>query len=114
MDSPPRRGTVPVLAGHREEMDRYRARGKDGMADMSSRPRRSPNRTNACTEGRILALHFSRRWRPHRIAAHLHLARSTVGKVLSRYRIPRLACLDLPPDHFALVDGSPLGRFQRR
>ena len=75
-------------------VDRYRARGEDGMADMSSRPRRSPNRTNVRTERRILALRFTRRWGPHRIAAHLHLARSTVGKVLSRHRMPRLACLD--------------------
>jgi transposase InsO family protein len=75
-------------------VDRYRARGEDGMADMPSRPRRSPNRTPLRTERRIVALRFSRRWGPHRIAAHLHLARSTVGKVLTRYRMPRLACLD--------------------
>jgi len=75
-------------------VDRYRACGEDGMADMSSRPHRSPNRTNTRTERRILALRFTRRWGPHRIAAHLHLARSTVGKVLARYQMPRLACLD--------------------
>jgi len=74
--------------------DRYRVFGEEGMEDMSSRPRRSPNRTNVRTERRILALRFTRRWGPHRIAAHLHLARSTVGKVLARYRMPRLACLD--------------------
>lgn len=74
--------------------DRYRACGEAGMADAPSRPRRSPNRTCARTERRIVALRFSRRWGPHRIAAHLHLARSTVGKVLIRYRMPRLACLD--------------------
>jgi transposase InsO family protein len=75
-------------------VDRYRTRGEDGMADMSSRPRRSPNRTDVRTERRIVALRFTRRWGPHRIAAHLHLARSTVGKVLTRYRMPPLACLD--------------------
>ena len=74
--------------------DRYRACGDAGMADVSSRPRRSPNRTCVRTERRIVALRFNRRWGPHRIAAHLHLARSTVGKVLTRYRMPRLACLD--------------------
>jgi hypothetical protein len=74
--------------------DRYRTLGGDGMADASSRPRRSPNRTPVRTERRIVALRFCRRWGPHRIAAHLHLARSTVGKVLARYRMPRLACLD--------------------
>lgn len=75
-------------------VDRYRALGEDGMVDVSSRPRRSPRRTPARTERRILALRFNRRWGPHRIAAHLHMARSTVGKVLCRYRMPRLGCLD--------------------
>lgn len=75
-------------------VDRYRLQGEAGMADASSRPRRSPNRTPVRTERRIVALRFSRRWGPHRIAAHLRLARSTVGKVLNRYRMPRLACLD--------------------
>ena len=74
-------------------VDRYRARGEDGMADMPTRPRWSPNRPLR-TERRIVALRFSRRWGPHRIAAHLHLARSTVGKVLTRYRMPRLHCLN--------------------
>ena len=74
--------------------DRYRTRGEAGMADASSRPRRSPHRTRVRTERRIVALRFTRRWGPHRIAAHLRLARSTVGKVLARYRMPRLACLD--------------------
>jgi hypothetical protein len=41
-----------------------------------------------------VALRFTRRWAPHRIADHPHLARSTVGKVLARYRMPRLARLD--------------------
>jgi transposase InsO family protein len=35
-----------------------------------------------------------RRWGPHRIAYHLHLARSTVGRVLARFRMPRLANID--------------------
>jgi transposase InsO family protein len=100
------------------------------MEDVSSRPRRSPNRTNVRAERRILALRFTRRWGPHRIAAHLHLARSTVGKVLARYRMPRLACLDqstgLPvrkptpqryehdrPGDLIHVDIKKLGRIQQ-
>jgi hypothetical protein len=31
---------------------------------------------------------------PHRIASHLHLARSTVGRVLARYGMPKLANID--------------------
>jgi transposase len=53
-------------------VDRYRLQGEGGMADASSRPRRSPNRTHVRTERRIVALRFSRQWGPHRIAAHLH------------------------------------------
>jgi len=75
-------------------VDRARTLGENGMTDAPSRPRRSPNRTPIRTERRIVALRFNRRWGPHRIAAHLHLARSTVGKVLGRYRMPRLACQD--------------------
>jgi transposase InsO family protein len=64
------------------------------MTDRSSRPRSSPNRTHRRTERRIVALRFIRRWGPHRIAFHLHLARATVERVLKRYRMPRLAHLD--------------------
>jgi hypothetical protein len=82
----------PATAG--KWVHRYRALGGAGMADASSRPRTSPHRTPMRTERRIIALRFTRRWGPHRIAAHLRLARSTVGKVLARYRMPALACLD--------------------
>lgn len=64
------------------------------MRDLSSRPLSCPHQTPARTERRIIALRFTRRWGPHRIAHHLHLARSTVEKVLRRYRMPRLSHLD--------------------
>ena len=41
-----------------------------------------------------MSLRFTRRWGPHRIAYHLRLHRSTVGRVLSRYRMPKLANID--------------------
>ncbi|TJY66176.1 hypothetical protein E4J89_17510 [Arthrobacter sp. CAU 1506] len=41
---------------------RYRPRGEDGIADVSSRPRRSPNRTPIRPERRIPAKRFNRRW----------------------------------------------------
>jgi len=71
---------------------RYRA----GLAltDRSSRPRRSPSRLPQRTERRILALRFTRQWGPHRIGYHLDISRSTVGRVLDRYRMPRLAHVD--------------------
>lgn len=41
-----------------------------------------------------MALRFTRRCGPHQIAYHLHLARSTVGRVLARYGMPKLANID--------------------
>ena len=71
---------------------RYRA--GEPMTDRSSRPLRSPTRLGRRTERRIVALRVTRRWGPHRIGYHLGLARSTVGRVLARYRLPLLAHLD--------------------
>lgn len=64
------------------------------MRDLPSQPLFCSHRTSVRTKRRIIALCFIRRWGPHRIAYHLHLARSTVDKVLRRYRMPRLSHLD--------------------
>lgn len=64
------------------------------MTDRSSRPHRSPSRCPKRLERRILALRFTRRWGPHRIGYHLGVPRSTVGRVLERYRMPLLQHLD--------------------
>lgn len=72
--------------------DRYRV-GLP-LTDRSSRPRSSPSQLPRRTERRIVALRFTRRWGPHRIAYHLRLHRSTVGRVLARYRMPLLVNVD--------------------
>ncbi len=41
-----------------------------------------------------MKLRYCRRWGPHRISYHLGVPRSTVGRVLTRYRMPLLAHLD--------------------
>jgi len=64
------------------------------MVDQSSRPHCSPGRTPRRLEQRIIGLRVTRRWGPHRIAYHLGVPRSTVGRVLTRYRMPLLAHLD--------------------
>lgn len=74
--------------------DRYRAGGPSAMTDRSSRPHTCPHQTPTRTEHRIVKLRFTRRWGPHRIAYHLHLAVTTVESVLRRYRMPKLAHLD--------------------
>ena len=64
------------------------------MTDRSSRPRHSPRRTPTRTERRIINLRVTRRWGPARIAGLLGLPASTVHRVLTRYRLPRLTHLD--------------------
>ena len=71
---------------------RYRA--GESMADLSSKPHRSPTRCSRRLERRIVALRFRRRWGPHRISYHLGVPRSTVGRVLQRYSMPLLEHLD--------------------
>jgi len=74
--------------------DRYREWGPAGMADRSSRPRRSPTRTAQAVERRVVRLRIRKRWGPRRIAAKLGLPHSTVSAVLRRYRVPLLRELD--------------------
>jgi transposase InsO family protein len=74
--------------------DRFRALGEAGMVGRSSRPHTSPRRTPSGTERRILGLRITRRWGPARIAFHLQLAVSTVGRVLRRYGAPPLRFVD--------------------
>ena len=73
---------------------RYRESGAAGMADRSSRPHRSPRRTPTRLERRIITVRVIRRWGPARIGFLLGVHPSTVHRVLSRYRLARLAWLD--------------------
>jgi transposase InsO family protein len=84
---------------------RYR-RGEP-MTDRSSRPARTPRRCPRRLERRIVKLRYCRRWGPHRISYHLGVPRSTVGRVLARYRMPLLAHLDQAT---GLVVRSPKAR----
>lgn len=74
--------------------DRYRAEGVAGMADRSSRPHRSPNRTRPPVERKVLHLRVKKRWGPARIAGRLGLAPSTCHAILRRAGVARLAHLD--------------------
>jgi transposase InsO family protein len=84
---------VSVSTAHRWAT-RYRAEGETGMVDRSSRPHTSPARTPTRIERRIIKVRVTRRWGPARIAGLLGLAASTVQRVLTRYRLARLAHLD--------------------
>jgi transposase InsO family protein len=75
---------------------KWARRYRDGepMVDRSSRPLHSPGQCAQRLERRIVKLRFCRRWGPHRISYHLGVPRSTVGRVLARYRMPLLAHVD--------------------
>jgi len=71
---------------------RYRA--GESLEDRTSRPRHSPTRLSKRQEHRIISLRFTRRWGPHRLSYHLGIPRSTIERVLARYRMPLLSHLD--------------------
>ena len=72
---------------------RYRAEGKPGLLDRSSKPVSSPNQTPRRLVRAITQLRRSRSWGPHRIGWDLGMARSTVYAVLRRSGLSRLAWL---------------------
>jgi transposase InsO family protein len=84
---------VAVTTAHRWAT-RYRQHGAAGMIDRSSRPHHSPRQTPTRRERRIIKIRVLRRWGPARIGYLLGIPPSTVHRVLTRYRMPRLAHLD--------------------
>ena len=74
---------------------RYRQLGAAGMVDRSSRPHSSPRQSTAGQVQQVLALRSTRGWGPARIGPWLGMPVSTVAKILSRERVPRLADADL-------------------
>lgn len=87
----------------RKWIRRYRAEGRAGLADRSSRPHRSPRQLSARLEQRIGQLRAQRKSGPA-IAATLGLPLSTVGDVLRRLGLGRL-----PP----LVPRPAIVRYER-
>ncbi len=99
-----------VLAGHRPAdvahqmgcsrataykwLRRYRVEGPPGLVDRPSRPHRCRHRTPAPVEARILEARRVHRHGADWIGAELGIAPSTVGRVLSRHRMPLLRDLD--------------------
>src|SRR5437764_2987659 len=73
---------------------RFEADGEAGLEDRSSRPHRSPTRTRASRERRIVHLRRSRGLGPARIAGIVRLPASTVHAVLVRHGLNRLDHLD--------------------
>ncbi len=95
---------VSRATGHKW-VRRYRLEGSAGLADRSSRPGRSPNATPAHEVQRIVAARQAWRWGPDRLGPLLGLPPSTVGAVLRRSGLPRLADIDRPT-------GLPVRRYE--
>ncbi len=75
---------------------RWVEHGEAGLQDRSSRPRRSPRRTDARTEEQVCRLRRQKRWGPARIAGRLGVPASTVHKILVRNGLNRLSWIDRP------------------
>ena len=75
---------------------RYAQEGEAGLADRSSRPHASPSRLGDAAVAEILALRRRRLSGPA-IARQLGRPVATVGLILRRHRLARLAALDPKP-----------------
>jgi transposase InsO family protein len=84
---------------------RYQQLGEAGLVDRPSIPARSPRRTPARLEQRILRLRRRQRLGPARIGARLGVPASTVHRVLVRQGCNRLGWLDRPT-------GRPIRRYE--
>lgn len=77
-------------------LTRYRLEGEAGLEDRSSRPLRSPRRTRAHVEKRVLRMRQRQKLGPHRISARTGVPASTVYMLLRRNGLHRLAWMDRP------------------
>jgi transposase InsO family protein len=75
-------------------VDRFAGEGEAGLLDRSSRPHRTPTRTPAQVEERIVELRRRERRGPEWIGAELGVPARTVSRVLARHGAPRLARVD--------------------
>ena len=73
---------------------RFRAEGEVGLLDRSSRPHHCPRRTPAEVEQRVLELRRVQRRGQDWLGPELGIAARTVGAVLRRHHVPRLAECD--------------------
>ena len=76
------------------------------MADLSSRPHRTPGRTRPRIERKVKHLRTKRRLGPVQIAGRVGIAASTVHRILVREGLNRL-------DHMDRVTGEVVRRYER-
>jgi len=73
---------------------RYRAEGLAGLVERSSRPHRMPRALSPAAAARIRAARLAEHAGPVRLATLLELPASTIGRVIAREGLPRLADID--------------------
>jgi transposase InsO family protein len=100
---------------------RFEEHGEAGLEDRSSRPHRMPRSLPQVTVDAILAARHEHRFGPHRLAPIVGVPRSTIGDVLARHGLSRLADQDGPtgipiryvrerPGELLHIDVKKLGR----
>lgn len=113
-------GVTPPTA--RKWLGRYLSQGEAGLLDASSKPRVSPRSISASKALAIVELRHKRLTQA-RIAAALGVSKSTVGRVLARAGLSRLADLQPAepvvryeheaPGEMLHIDTKKLGRIER-
>jgi len=103
-------------------VERYKAQGRAGMRDRSSRPLVMPGATGQVIVERIVALRRER-WTGRHIAATVGVSPATVSRVLKRAGLSRLKDIEPAepvrryerehPGEMIHIDIKKLGRFER-
>lgn len=103
-------------------VDRYKAEGRSGMGDRSSRPAHMPQATAASIAERIVVLRRLR-WTGKHIAHEVGVSPATVSRVLRRAELSRLKDIEpaapvrryerAHPGEMIHIDIKKLGRFDR-
>lgn len=75
-------------------VSRWRAEGAAGLVDRSSRPHRCPHRTPPVLEAAVLTRRRTHREGPDVLGPELGVPARTVGAILARHQVPRLAECD--------------------
>jgi transposase InsO family protein len=73
---------------------RYDTEGEAGLHDRSSRPHRSPTKTSAAVEARVVAARVEHRRGQDWLGPELGVPARTVSRVLRRHNVARLVALD--------------------
>jgi transposase InsO family protein len=92
---------------------RFDAEGEAGLHDRSSRPRRTPTRTPAEIEAVVLAARVEHRRGQDWLGPELGIPARTVGRILRRHNVPRLAVCDPMTGEIIRASKTTAVRYER-